>query len=103
MLKDKLNPRTLGFSPKIAYILQAVTGFDYGVRDGKGGYAASLSITSDGYMIAATSSRESGAFLGDAGDLQRNLSALLNEAKLSPAERSEFDKLYASHVMDWRN
>lgn len=102
-LAEKLNPQKLGFSPKMAYLLQAIIGHDYGVRDGRGGFGSSISITSDGFVVVSTSSHESGAFIGAASDLTRNLNLLLAEANLSPEQKIEFDNLYKTHVTDWRN
>lgn len=77
-------------------------GFDYGARDRKGGQLTSLSITSDGFVIAtSTASDGGGAFIGDASELKRNLDLYLEG--LSPEDRQEFNRLYRERVTDWRN
>src|SRR5712664_4154548 len=69
-LAERLNPRQYGFSPKLTAIIGAIIGHDYGVRDTRGGHLTSISITSDGYVIArSTASDGGGAFIGDARDL----------------------------------
>src|ERR1039458_5239218 len=49
---ERISPRDLGFSPKMAAIVGAIIGHDYGVRDSRGGQLTSLAITSDGYVTA---------------------------------------------------
>jgi hypothetical protein len=102
-LADVLNPRQYGFSPKMSAIIGAILGHDYGVRDGRGNHIVGLSITSDGFVLGSTVPLSSGAFVGDVADLERNLAFLLEDAKLSPQERAEYDKLYAARVQDWRS
>jgi len=102
-LVEKLDPGKLGFSPKMAALVGAIIGHDYGARDPRGGQFSSLSITSDGFLIAATTSHESGAFVGSADDFKRNLDLLLETAKLTKTEREEFDALYRRNVTDWRS
>jgi len=98
---ERIDPSNFNFSPKMAYIVGAIIGHDYGVRDRKGGLATSLSITSDGYVTAAsTASDGGGAFIGTATDLDRNLNEYRKE--LSEEDRAEFDRLYATRVNDWR-
>lgn len=41
-------------------------------------------------------------FLGEAGDLDRNLLNLLIAAELTPEERDEFETRYRERVDDWR-
>lgn len=101
-LIEKLNPAKLGYSPKMASILTAITGHDYGSRDGRGNLYTGLSITSDGFVIAQTEPISSGAFLGTASDLTRNLNRLIEDANLTPEERAEYERLYTAHVTDWR-
>jgi len=101
-LAQKLDPGKLGFSPKMAALVGAIIGHDYGARDPRDGQLTSLSITSDGFLIAATSSHESGAFVGSVDDFKRNLDLLLESAKLTPEDRQEFDRLYSQNVTDWR-
>ena len=101
-LAEKLNPRKLGYSPKMAAIVGAIIGHDYGSRDPRGGKIGHISITSDGFIIAQTTSHETGAFLGEASDLERNLIMLVDDAKLTKEERAEYDRLYHSNVTDWR-
>jgi hypothetical protein len=101
-LAEKLNPRVHGFSPKMAALVGAMIGFDYGVRDDKGGHIGPLSITSDGFVIAASDVHESGAFLGDFREIDKNLKLLLADANLTAAERKEFNRLYKKNVLDLR-
>ena len=98
----RINPRNLGFSPRLVAIVGAIIGHDYGVRDGRGGCLTSISITSDGCVTAhSTASDGGGAFLGSAGDLEQNIR--LFRADLSEDDRNEFDQLYAKNVRDWRS
>lgn len=101
-LADKLNPKRLGFSPKMAALVGAILGHDYGARDRKGNQLTGLSITSDGFVVASTNPISSGAFIGTASELESNLLLLLTDAKLTREERAEFDALYSMHVTDWR-
>jgi hypothetical protein len=102
-LADKLNPHKYNFSPKLTAIVGAILGHDYGVRDRKGGHLTSISITSDGYVIAAsTASDGGGAFIGDAEEMTRNLDMLFKEVHLTQAEREEFCRLWNSRVTDYR-
>jgi len=101
---DRVNPRNLGFSPRMTAIVGAIIGFDYGVRDSKGGKLSSLSITSDGYVMArSTASDGGGAFLGSASDLERNLADYrFTLAGENDEDAEEFDRLYKQNVRDWR-
>ena len=101
-LVTKLNPTQYGFSPKLTAIVGGIIGHDYGVRDRKGGKLGPLSITSDGFVIAQSTAHESGAFIGEARDLERNLELLLTDAKLTDDEQTEWDNLYRRNVTDWR-
>lgn len=103
---DRINPTNLGYSPKMTAIVGAIIGHDYGVRDRKGGYLTSISITSDGYVTASsTASDGGGAFIGSADDLDSNLAdyrfVLGSEASDEDAE--EFDRLYKARVYDYRS
>lgn len=101
-LAAKVNPHTLSYSPKMAAIVGALIGFDYGARDSRGGKLGSISITSDGFVVASsTSSDGGGAFIGSADDLRDNLARLLNDASLTVAERKQFDKLVNSRLSNW--
>ena len=105
-LAERINPRNLGFSPKLVAIVGAIIGHDYGVRDRKGGRLTSLSITSDGFVTCgSTASDGGGAFIGSVDDLDRNLEqfvmVLHNEVGDEDAE--EFERLYKVNVRDWRN
>ena len=98
---DRINPSNFNFSPKLAAIVGAIIGHDYGVRDGRGGHLYSISITSDGCVIAgSTASDGGGAFVGSAADLDRNLAAFRDV--LTAADRAEFDRRYRSRVLDYR-
>jgi hypothetical protein len=100
---ERINPTNLGFSPKMIAIVGAIIGHDYGVRDRKGGLLSELSITSDGYVMASSTAHESGAFIGSADDLNRNLAdyqfVLAGE---NDEDAEEFDRLYKLNVCDWR-
>jgi hypothetical protein len=101
---ERINPRSLGFSPKMTAIVGAIIGHDYGVRDRRGGYLTSLSITSDGFVLAqSTASDGGGALLCDAADLARNVEdyrfALAGE---NDEDAETFESLYAANVKDWR-
>jgi hypothetical protein len=102
---ERINPRNLGFSPKMSAIVGAIIGHDYGVRDRKGGQLTSLSITSDGFVTAhSTASDGGGAFLGSADDLDRNVEQFtlaLHDAA-SDEDAEEFERLYKANVTDWR-
>jgi hypothetical protein len=102
ILADKLNPQKLGYSPFMGAIVGAILGYDYGVRDSRGGRLTGLSITSDGFLMGSTTSHETGAFLGAVDDLDTNLAKLVQDANLTPAERQEFAELYKARVLDWR-
>jgi hypothetical protein len=101
-LAMRINPAKHGYSPRMTAIVGAILGFDYGVRDGHGNQLTSLSITSDGFVIAGTDPVTSGAFLGDVRDLDRNINMFLADVKLTEDERKEWDAGYAVHVTDWR-
>jgi hypothetical protein len=101
-LAEKVNPQRLGYSPMMAAIVGALIGHDYGVRDSRGGKLTGLSLTSDGFVIADTTSHDTGAFIGKASDLERNLGKLVSDAHLTPSELTQFNKLKASHLTDWR-
>ena len=105
-LAERINPRNLGFSPKLTAIVGAILGHDYGVRDRKGGLLSSLSITSDGYVTASsTASDGGGAFIGDAQDLDRNLEqfVMVLHNEVGDEEAEEFERLYKANVTDWRS
>ena len=105
-LAERINPRNLGFSPKLTAIVGAIIGHDYGVRDRKGGLLSSLSITSDGYVMASsTASDGGGAFIGDAQDLDRNLDqfVMVLHNEVGDEEAEEFERLYKANVTDWRS
>ncbi len=101
---ERISPRNLGFSPRMTAIIGAIIGFDYGVRDSRGGQLTGLSITSDGYVIASsTASDGGGAFVGAASDLERNIEAYRFEvASQNDEDAEEFDRIYARRVKDWR-
>src|SRR5690348_3383805 len=100
-LADKLNPRKHGYSPKMTAIVGAIIGHDYGVRDPRGGKLMGLTITSDCFVTASTTSHESGVFVGTYLDFANNLSGLLARVQLTPEEKAEYDRLYKQHVTDW--
>jgi hypothetical protein len=97
---DRIHPGRLGFSPKLVAVVGAVIGHDYGVVDGNGGTPTSISITSDGCVIAGSTAHEAGVFIGSATEMEANLQLWKNH--LTPADRGHFEKLYAVNVVDWR-
>lgn len=102
-LAEKLNPRKLGYSPKMAAIVGALIGTDYGVTSERiGRLTGEFNITSDGFVVASCEHHASGAFIGAAADFERNIIQLLKDAQLTEAERSEFWLQYSSKVRDWR-
>ena len=104
--EDRVNPRNLGFSPKLTAIVGAILGHDYGVRDRKGGLLSGLSITSDGYVMASsTASDGGGAFIGSAEDLERNLEQyiMVLHDDVSDEDAEEFERRYKANVTDWRS
>jgi len=103
---ERINPRNLGFSPKLTAIVGAIIGHDYGVRDRKGGRLTSLSITSDGYVTCgSTASDGGGAFIGSADDLDRNLEQFIMvlHNDVSDEDAEEFERVYKANVKDWRS
>ena len=101
---ERISPRNLGYSPRMAAIVGAIIGHDYGVRDNKGGRLTGLSITSDGFVTAqSTASDGGGAFIGSAYDLDRNLADYrFTLAGVDDEDAEEFDKLYNQNVRNWR-
>jgi hypothetical protein len=101
---DRVNPRNLGFSPRMTAIVGAIIGHDYGVRDSRGGRLTGLSITSDGFVTAgSTAAYGGGAFIGSADDLERNLADYrFTLAGENDEDAEEFDRLYKQNVRDWR-
>lgn len=102
---ERINPRNLGFSPKLVAIVGAIIGHDYGVRDRKGGQLTGLSITSDGFVTASsTASDGGGAFIGSAEDLDRNLEeyVMVLHNDVSDEDAEEFERIYKANVKDWR-
>jgi hypothetical protein len=98
---DRVNPKRFNFSPKLVAIVGAVIAHDFGVRDRKGGRLTSISITSDGFVIAgSTASDGGGAFLGTADEMKKNID--LWKSGLEADDRAEFEKLYKARVTDWR-
>jgi len=103
---ERINPRNLGFRPKLTAIVGAIIGHDYGVRDLRGGQLTSLSITSDGYVTCgSTASDGGGAFIGSADDLDRNLEQFIMvlHNDVSDEDAEEFERVYKANVKDWRS
>lgn len=94
----RINPATLGFSPKMVAIVGAIIGYDYQVRNFL--KLTAIHITSDGFVIGSTDPISSGAFLGDYVDLFKNLSLLSDELTLTDNKR--FCELYNQRVTDYR-
>jgi hypothetical protein len=90
------------YSPQMTALIGAILGHDFGVRTRKGHQLVGLSITSDGFVIGSTDPVSSGAFIGAASDLSGNLMRLLEDAKLTDAEYTEYKQRYEQHVTDWR-
>jgi len=96
----RINPRIFNFSPKMTAIVGAIIGYDYGVRDARGGRLTSISITSDGFVLAgSTASDGGGAFIGSVDDLKANLYDYV--FSLTDEDRAEFNRLYAENVTDY--
>ena len=98
--EERINPANFNFSPKFTAIVGGIIGYDYGARDGKGGKSGALSIASDGFVIAQSTAHESGAFIGTASDLERNVGKYV--ALLTEEDKTEFELRYAQAVTDWR-
>jgi hypothetical protein len=96
----RIHPRKLNFSPRMAAIVGAVIGYDYGVRDHRGGHLTGLYITSDGFVMASSTAHDSGALLTTASELQRNLAPYI--AELSAVDATAFQVYYATRVKDYR-
>lgn len=96
----RINPRKLGYSPRMAAIVGAIVGYDYGARHPVAGMMRAIHITSDGYVMGDCTGHESGAFLGDVADFERNLD--LYRSDLSEEDRARFDSICAAAVDDWR-
>ena len=98
---ERINPSTKSFCPRFTALVGAIIGYDYGLRDGRGGKWTGVSITSEGIVIAATTAHPSGAFVGPAEDLERNIRVFIN--LLDEEDRNEFFGRYAARVRDLRN
>ncbi len=97
---ERIDPRRYGFSPFMALMVGAIIGYDYGVRDSRGGHISHLSITSDGCVVGtSTMSDGGGAFLAAASNLERNLDRW--KEQLRAEDVAEFEKCYV-RVDDWR-
>lgn len=91
----RIHPRKYQFSPRLAAMVGAIIGYDYGVRDGRGGHITSLSFTSDGFVIGqSTASSGGGAFLGTRADLKENIDSWLFH--LDVADARQFRTIAAS-------
>ncbi len=98
-LVKSLDPRKLGYSPKMSAIIGALLGHDYGVRDSRGGqFTGEFNVTSDGFVIASSTASESGAFIGTVRDFDCNLSRLMLDAHLTAQEAAEFSRILATRV-----
>jgi hypothetical protein len=102
LLAERINPLKYNCSPLMAAIVGAIIGHDYGARGPRGGKLTGISITSDGFVIASTTSHDSGAFIGTASNFTRNLQQLLLDANLTAEEQKLFATLYREHVSYWR-
>jgi len=93
----KLSPGQIRLSPKMRWIIDSLTGQDYGARGPRGEMPAHLSITSDGYVQSGS------MFLGDAGELSVNVEGVLQTIGVKPEERKAFDTLRRKNLTDWRS
>lgn len=92
----KLSPSQIRLSAKMRWIMDSLTGQDYGARGPRGEAPAHLSTTSDGYVQSGS------MFIGDAGELSTNVEGVLQTIGITPKERKAFDVLRAQHLTDWR-
>ena len=99
-LARKLHPRNFtAMSGKMAAIVGYVLGEEFTSPQ-----VAELAVTSDGFVLA----RRSGDigcndWIGEVGDLERNVRNLLEAAELTSDERAEWQRLYTASVTDWHN
>ena len=97
----RIHPRKFGFSPKLTAIVGAIIGHDYDVRDSRGGHITSISISSDGFVMAtSTASSGGGALLCCADEMSDSLTEWVTE--LTHDDRIEFVRIYRECVKDWR-
>ncbi len=98
-LSTKLHPRNFtAMSGKMAALVGYI--LDESWSDPA---LAELHITTDGFVLARTQGDVGcNEFIGSAGDLENNISHLLDVADLTQEERQLWDKLYARKVLDWR-
>lgn len=101
LLAERINPQKYGYSPLMTAIVGLFIGHDYKIRDSRGGRLTSLAYTSDGYVIASTTSHDTGIFIGGISDLENNLSKLVADARLSPDEFELFSMLTESGMDGW--
>lgn len=93
---EKLDPQHLRLSPKMRWIIDSVTGRDFGARGPRGEKPGPISITSDSFVVAGS------MFIGSAADLDQNINGVLDAVEATAAEREAFKLIYAQHVTDWR-
>lgn len=93
---DRINPSRFSFGPRLTAVVGAIIGHDYGIQNGAWGYLSNLTITSDGYVTADSTTIGKGAAIGVTHNVARNLSEYLDY--LNDKERAEFDRLYALNV-----
>lgn len=98
-LTQKLYPgRFPGMSGKMAAIVAYVLGEDW-----TSPRITEMAVTSDGGVLAAEDGEVGlNHFIGDGGDLDRNVRNLLDVAGLTDEERAEWGRLYQARVEDWR-
>jgi hypothetical protein len=96
-LIEKLSPSKLKLSPKMRWLVDSLTGQDYGARGPRGEAPQMLQITSDGFVQAGS------MFIGDYTDLKQNLDGVLYTIAATTDERITFWDIYKQHVMDWRS
>jgi hypothetical protein len=94
---EKLSPAKVRLSPRMRWIVDSLTGQDYGARGPRGEAPGHISITSDGFLTHES------MFLGSWDDLNRNLVGLLVDTlHLTKLELRAFWALYQQHVTDFR-
>jgi hypothetical protein len=98
----KLSPRKLKLSPKMRWIIDAVTGQDYGARGPMGQAPTHLNITSDGFVTTGGAGSEGAMFIGGFESFHNNLVGVLDTVEATEPERQEFWTLYLKNVTDWR-
>lgn len=98
----KLSPRYLKLSAKMRWVIDAVTGQDYGSRGPMGQAPTHLNITSDGFVMTGGAGSEGAMFIGGYESFKANLDGVLDTVDATTDERTAFWQLVKQHVTDWR-